>query len=149
MDLFVFDGFKNQALRERAKLEIEKLTLERDKKVQTVKTYYEKIYDQSKDMPQKIINQSTSLKLTEDKIAMLEKLNQQHLIDKISYLKQKVDLINQKFELEKTKINSEAAAYKIRILAESEEELIQQNNLNKKNTKPKFKTLPIKEKKTI
>ena len=100
-------------------------------------------------MPQKIINQSTSLKLTEEKISMLEKLNQQHLIDKISYLKQKVDLINQKFEFEKTKINSEAAAYKIRILAESEEEFIQQNNLNKKNTKPKLKTVPIKEKKTI
>ena len=145
----VFDGLKNQALRERAKLEIEKLSLERDKKVQTVKTYYEKIYDQSKDMPQKIINQSTSLKLTEEKINMLEKLNHQHLIDKISYLKQKVDLINQKFEFEKTKINSEAAAYKIRILAESEEEFIQQNNLNKKNTKPKLKTVPIKEKKTI
>ena len=61
----VFDGLKNQAQRERAKLEIERLALDRDKKVQAIKTYYEKIYDESKDMPQKLENQAVSLKLTE------------------------------------------------------------------------------------
>ena len=135
----VFDGFKNQAQQERAKLEMERLAVERDKKVQSVKTYYEKVYNETKDMPQKLENQATSLKLTEEKIDMLDKLNEQHLIDKISYLKQKSDLITQKFEHEKTKINSEAAAYKISILAESEEEPLPQSNSQEKNIKPKLK----------
>lgn len=118
----VFDGLKNQAQREKAKLEIERLALERDKKVESVKSFYEKAYDEAIDANEKLENQQNSLKLTEAKIAMIEKLNQQQLIDKISYVKEKADLITQKLELEKTRINSEAAAYKLRILAESIEE---------------------------
>ncbi|MFA6988544.1 MAG: hypothetical protein WC197_00605 [Candidatus Gastranaerophilaceae bacterium] len=97
-------------------------------------------------MPHKLENQSTALKITENKIAMLDKLNQQHLIDKISYLKQKADLILQKFELEKTKINNEATAYKLKILAESEKETLPQNNSKKKTTKPKIKNTKNKTK---
>ena len=119
----VFDGLKNQAQREKAKLEIERLALERDKKVESVKSFYEKAYDEAIYANQKLENQANALKLTEEKISMIEKLNKQQLIDKISYLKQKADLITQKFELEKTRINSEAAAYKLRILAEAGEEL--------------------------
>ncbi|OGH96513.1 MAG: hypothetical protein A2039_02505 [Candidatus Melainabacteria bacterium GWA2_34_9] len=118
----VFDGLKNQAQREKAKLEIERLALERDKKVESVKSFYEKAYDEAIYANQKLENQANALKLTEEKIAMIEKLNKQQLIDKISYLKQKADLISQKFEFEKTRINSEEAAYKLRILAEVGEE---------------------------
>ena len=119
----VFDGLKNQAQREKAKLEIERLALERDKKVESVKSFYEKAYDEAIYANQKLENQATALKLTEEKISMIEILNKEQLIDKISYLKQKADLITQKFELEKTRINSEEAAYKLRILAEAGEEL--------------------------
>jgi len=119
----VFDGLKNQAQREKAKLEIERLALERDKKVESVKNFYEKAYEEAIDADRKLKNQANALKLTEEKIAMVEKLNKEKLIDKISYLKQKADLITQKFELEKTRINSEEAAYKLRILAEAGEEL--------------------------
>lgn len=119
----VFDGLKNQSQREKTKLEIERLTLERDKKIESVKNVYEKAYQESIDANQKLENQANALKLTEEKIAMVEKLNKEQLIDKISYLKQKADLISQKFELEKTRINSEEAAYKLRILAEAGEAL--------------------------
>ena len=52
---------------------------------------------------------------------MFERLNKEQLIDKISYLKQKSDLITQKLELEKTRINIENSAYKLRILADLKE----------------------------
>lgn len=144
----VFDGLKNQAQRERAKLEIERLSLERDKKIQSVKTYYEKIYTEAKDIPIKLENQTTALKLTEDKIAMLDKLNQQQLIDKISYFRQKADLITQKLELEKTRINNESIAYKLKILSEADEEPTTQKNSKTKNTKLELKNNNKKSKAT-
>lgn len=115
----VFDGLKNQAQRERTKLEIERLAIERDKKIEDVRNTYKKAYDEAIYANEKLANQTKALSLTEDKINMLEKLNNQQLIDKISYLREKADLINQKFELERTRINSEEAAYKLRILAEA------------------------------
>jgi len=132
----IFDGFKNAAQREKKKLEIERLLIERDKKVESIVSLYEKSYEEVKASNEKIKNQQTTLELTEEKMAMLEKLNQQKLIDKISYLKQKADLISQKFELEKTKINSEEAAYKWRIIAETPEppesdKILRKNNNSK------------------
>lgn len=117
----VFDGLKNQSQRERAKLEIERLALERDKKIEAVKNMYEKSYEEAIESNRKLANQTNALKLTEDKISMLEKLNKEQFIDKISYLREKSDLITQKFELQKTQINSESAAYKLTILAEAGE----------------------------
>lgn len=117
----VFDGLKNQAQRERAKLEIEKLQLQQDKKLESVKSSYEKAYLEAIDANKKLENQDNAIKLASEKMIMLEKLNNERLIDKVSYLKEKADLITQKFELEKTRINSEEAAYKLRILAEAAE----------------------------
>jgi len=88
-----------------------------------VKSVYEKAYEEAIDSNRKLENQANALKLTEEKIAMVEKLNKEQLIDKISYLKQKSDLISQKLELEKTRINSEVAAYKLKILTEAGEKL--------------------------
>jgi outer membrane protein TolC len=127
----VFDGGKNQAQRERAKLQIERLEIERDKKLEEVKNTYQKAYEEARYANEKLENQSKALILVEDKITMLEKLNNQQLIDKISYLKEKSDLITQKFDYERTRINSEEAAYKLRILAEASEPLPKLNKSQK------------------
>lgn len=117
----VFDGFRNKAKRDRAKLEIEKLELERDKRVESIKSYHRKAYKESLNAEERLENQEKALQLTEEKISMLEKLNDEKLIDKISYLKEKTGLITQKSELEKTRINCEAAAYRLRILSGNNE----------------------------
>ena len=53
-NLPVFDGMKNKAQREKAKLEIEKLALERDKQAQTIKSFYEKAYEEAKNANQRL-----------------------------------------------------------------------------------------------
>lgn len=134
----VFDGLKNQAQRERAKLEIERLNMELSKKIETVRNMYEKAYDETQYANQKLENQANALKITEEKLAMLEKLNDEQLIDKISFLKQKTELIAQQFELEKTIINTENATYKLKVLTDSENMAEEPAN----NIQPKAEELP-------
>lgn len=117
----VFDGLKNKAQRDKTKLEIERLNLERDKRVESVKSYYQKSYQEAVNANSQLENQEKTLELIDEKISMLERLNNEKLIDKISYLKQKIDLITQKLEYEKTRINCEAAAYRLKVLANSGE----------------------------
>lgn len=114
----VFDGFKNQAQREKVEFEIKKLEAQRDKQVNTIKNYYEKVLQESNDFELKNENQQYSLKLVKEKLEMLERLQNEKLIDKLTYLTQKTELINQKFELEKLKINNDANKYKLAVLTE-------------------------------
>lgn len=118
----VFTGFKNTAQRERVKLEIDRLKVEKEKKAEEVKNYYQKMYRQEKEFDAILSNQKKSLGLVQDKIIMLERLREQKLVDKISYLNQKSDLISQKLELEKSKINNEANKYKLNVLKQTPEE---------------------------
>jgi outer membrane protein len=113
----IFDGFKNFAQREKTKLQIERLEQERDSKIEKIKNYYEKLYEESKDFAGKYENQEKSLKLVREKIQMLEKLNDQELIDKVTYLSQKNDLLSQELEIEKSIIENEANSYKLSVLA--------------------------------
>ncbi len=119
----VFTGFKNTAQRDRTKLEMKKLKLQRDQKLEEMKTYYQKMYRQSRDYKEVLSAREKSLALVEEKITMLERLGEQELIDRITYLSQKSDLISQKLELEKVKINNSANEYKINILKMTEDEL--------------------------
>lgn len=123
----VFTGFKNTAQRERAKLEIERLKKQQEKKLKEVEIFYQKMRRESEDYKTVLSNQENSLALVKEKIAMLERLNEQKLIDKISYIEQKTDLISQKLELERVKINNNANEYKLHILKPSEEELCKQD----------------------
>jgi len=116
----VFDGLKNSAQRQQAKLEIEKLKKQRDQKVAQMKSYYQKIYNETMDYSSILSNQEKSLKLVEDKIAMLDRMNEQKLIDQPTYLRQKTDLISQKLELEKVKINNDANIYKLKTLKKNQ-----------------------------
>jgi len=124
----VFTGFKNTAQRDRTKLEIQKLKIERDKRVEEIKSFYQKMYQQARNFDTAMSNQEESMELVQDKITMLERMSRQKLIDKISYLSQKADLISQKLELERTRINNEANVYKLKILKQTAgEELCKQD----------------------
>ncbi len=123
----VFTGFKNTAQRDRAKLEIEKLKLQRDKKIEEVKNFYQKMYKESKDYDRVLSNQEKSLELVKEKILMLDRLDEQKLIDKVSYLKQKAELTSQKLELEKVKISNSANEYKLNVMRIPEEEQCKQD----------------------
>ncbi len=124
----VFSGFKNTAQRERARLEIERLKKQRDKKVEEIKSFYQKMYRQTRNFDSVLLNQEKSLELVQQKISMLDRMSEQKLIDKISYLTQKGDLVSQKLELEHSKINNEANVYKLNILKQtSGEELCKQD----------------------
>ncbi|MCK5177706.1 MAG: hypothetical protein KAQ92_08325, partial [Candidatus Aenigmarchaeota archaeon] len=92
-----------------------------------IKNYYHKIYQESKEFSSAMSNQENSLELVKEKIALLDRLNKQKLIDKISHLNQKEDLINQKMELEKVKINNDANKYKLKILRTPEEKICKQD----------------------
>ena len=123
----IFTGFKNTAQRQKTELEIERLKLLQDKKVEEMKSYYQKMYQESRDYSNVLSDQEKSLELVEEKIAMLDRLNEKELIDKLTYLGQKADLITQKLELEKVKINNSANEYKLNVLKTPEEEICKQD----------------------
>lgn len=118
----VFDGFKNKARREKTELEIEKLKLERQKKVKQMKTYYEKLYKEADEFTNIYDNEKISLDLVEKKMNMLERLKEQEVIGKITYINQKKELISQKSELEQAKINNDFIKYKLQVLNEAKTE---------------------------
>ncbi len=123
----IFTGFKNTAQRDRTKLEIKRLKLQQDKKVEEMKSYYQKMYQESRNYSNVLSDQEESLGLVKNKIAMLERLNEKELIDKLTYFGQKADLISQKLDLERVKINNSANEYKLSILKMPEEELCKQD----------------------
>lgn len=123
----VFTGFKNTAQRKKTKLEIEKLKIQRNKKLEELKNYYKKMYQEAADYERVLSNQEKALHLVEEKIAMLDRLDRQKLIDKLTYLEEKAGLTSQKLELEKVKINNNANVYKLYVLKMPEDELCKQD----------------------
>ena len=109
-----FDGFKNAAQKERIKLEIEKLKLQRDKKIAELKDQYERFNALASQENQR--NEEDLIALINQKIEMIQKLLDQQLENKETYLNEEATLINQKLELEKSIINRVSSIKRLNIL---------------------------------
>jgi len=116
----LFQGFKTIDSSKRLKLEIERLQLERDKKLAEIKNLYTKTSKAIKSYEQVLQTKKDLLKHTQDKTTMLERLNSQQITDKVVLLNQKIDIITQQLEMEKAEVSKIASIKKLNILRGSE-----------------------------
>ncbi len=114
----IFDGFKNKANRERAKLELMRLEYERDQKLSELKNRYQKLQEASLSYRMDFQNKKDILDKLNKKIDAVEKLYQVGLIGKVAFLNEKADLLNQKSELEISLINNISTLKQIETLSE-------------------------------
>jgi len=114
----VFDGFKNQAQRKKTELEIARLEIERDKKVAELTSKYEKLHKTNIYYNEEIKAQENLLAKVNDKLDMIDKLDQQKLVNKTDVLQNKEELLSQKLELEKTLTNKISNFKKLQIMSQ-------------------------------
>ena len=120
----IFDGFKNKSDRDRLKLEIIRLKTEKDKKIAEVKYTYEKVKDDTVYAEVLHKNNVSMKEFLSENISNFDRLNEQKLIDKDSYLEQKISLLNKYFEIEKTEITEFVSAYKLDAMTKNSGEKI-------------------------
>lgn len=113
----VFDGFKNKSDTERVKLELEKLKLTKEQKLAELSKNYSQINDDAFFSKRQLANDEKTLQLVNQNISMIERLDQNKLIDKLTYLNQRIELLNKRFELEKTSINDYMASFKLDVMS--------------------------------
>ena len=68
-------------------------------------------------------NNKTMLSLVDSNISMLNRLDENKLIDKESYLNEKMKLLTQKFEVQSSQIADYTAAYKLDVMSKYENEI--------------------------
>lgn len=112
----IFDGFKNKTSREKTNLEIEKLKLEKEKKISELENQYNKTfktyqaYNNELDINKKLLIE------VKDKLNAVNRLNSNLLIEKNELLGAKADLLTQECEIEKNIINLTAKIEEMKIL---------------------------------
>jgi outer membrane protein TolC len=114
----IFDGFKNQAQRQKTQLQISRLEIERDKKLAELQNKHEKLQQTSIFYNKEISNQQDLLNKVNDKLDMIDKLDEQQLVNKTEVLTNKEELLSQKLELEKSITNKISNIKKLQILTE-------------------------------
>lgn len=112
-----FDGFKNRASKEKAALEIKKLQLEKDKKLNDIKTEYEKSYASYQTYNEELVIKKDLLNQVKGKLSALDRMFQNGLIEKNDLLTAKADLLSQEFDLQKNIINISSKIKEIEIMA--------------------------------
>lgn len=118
----IFDGFKNKSERERLKLEIKRLQVEKEQKISELKTNFEKITSDAEFSKRQLDNNKRMLDLILSNISMLDRLNENKLIDRNSYLNEKINLLNQKLDVQLARINDYKSAYKLTVINKYENE---------------------------
>lgn len=112
----LFDGFKTIVSGKRINLEIERLKLERDKKIAELKNLYTKTSKEVLAYKQELETKKELLKNAQNKTAMIERLKTHQLTDEVVALNQEIELINQRLELEKTSVSQLSTLKKLNIL---------------------------------
>lgn len=119
----IFDGLKNKSERDKLKLEIIKLEIEKEQKLADLKRNFEKIKLDADYSKRQLSNNKKMLDLVDSNISMLDRLDENKLIDKESYLNEKMRLLNQKFEVQSSQIADYTSAYKMSVMNKYENEI--------------------------
>lgn len=112
-----FDGFKNRANREKTKLEIEKLQVEKEKKLSELENKYQKSYKAYETYNEELNVNRQLLATVKEKLNDIERLNANKLTDQNQQLSAKADLLNQEYELEQNIINITSKLEEMKIMA--------------------------------
>lgn len=118
VNLPLFDGFKNQASIQKAKLEQEKLRLQKEEKLaqlsQQVRLYQSQVEGQGVTLKTK----ATLINSTQDKLNLVERLSDKQVVDQGQLIKEHIARIQKQVDAEKVMIEQLAALKKLKILAE-------------------------------
>lgn len=112
-----FDGFKNRANREKTKLEIEKLQVEKDKKLSELENKYRKSYKAYETYNEELDINRQLLSTVKEKLNDVGKLRANKLADQNQLLSAKADLLNQEYELEQNIINITSKLEEMKIMS--------------------------------
>ncbi|MGD9581957.1 MAG: TolC family protein [Vampirovibrionia bacterium] len=113
----LFDGFKNSAQQDKVKLEIEKLQVEKQKKLHEMKKKYDLLYQDAKLYKKDFDNQQNLLAEYQKQFNALERLSDNKLIQKTDLLIKKSELITQILNIEISLINTYASIKKLEYLS--------------------------------
>jgi outer membrane protein TolC len=119
----IFDGLKNKSERDKIKLEILRLKIEKEQKLADLTRTFEKISSDASYSKRQLENNKKMLNLVVSNISMLDRLDENKLIDKESYLNEKIKLLNQKMEVQSSQINDYMVSYKAGIINKYENEI--------------------------
>jgi len=114
----LFEGFRSNADIDKAKLELERLKIDRSRKLSELSGRHAKVTDAKRTYTSGMANRKDMLKKVEDKLAMVERLHRQKLIEWTDFLNQKIELLTQKLELTKVIIAKIAAVKELEILSQ-------------------------------
>lgn len=112
-----FDGFKNRANREKTKLEIQKLQIEKEKKLSDLETKYKKSYEAYETYNEELMINQELLSTVKKKLTALNRLKASKLVEQNELLSAKAELLNQECELEQNIINITAKMEELKIMS--------------------------------
>ncbi len=116
--MYLFEGFKSMADIDKAKIESERLKLEKARKLLDLSRAHAKLVEEKKIRTLGIANQTDMLRQVNEKLAMIERMFQQKVVGRTEYLNQKVELLEQSLELRKVIIGRTAALRELDILSQ-------------------------------
>jgi len=116
----LFDGMKNRAQIEKVKLDLEKLKVEKEKTIAELTRKYMQIQHDSKNSLIQLENNTKTLVLVNKNLDMLGRLNVNGVVDRSSYLRRKLALLDKKLDLEQNQVKNVAAQYKLKVLNSEE-----------------------------
>ncbi len=109
----VFKNFNNQ---KKLKLEIEKLSLQKAKRMTEIQTEYHKLSTNAKAFERVHRNKLNLLKHVEAKLNMMKELKNNDLLNQCTLLDQEAEVIMQEFDTEKSNIHKTTNAKKMQIM---------------------------------
>jgi outer membrane protein len=115
----LFEGFKSPAEIEKAKLELERLTIEKSEKLTELSTRHAKLSETYITAVKGVKNQKEILDSVEKNLAMSKRLDEQRTIERTEFLTREIELISQKLELTKTIITKMTNLKESKILSET------------------------------
>lgn len=113
----LFDGFKNAGMRDKKKAEIERITLERDKKIAELKAQHEKFSTSAKQYNVELQISAEIVNTSKDKAAMVSKLNAHQIVDLGAVINEQISVIDRRLSLQKARTMRIAALRKAQTIS--------------------------------
>jgi outer membrane protein TolC len=117
----LFDGFKNSARIEKAKLEMERLKVEKEKRLAELTTRYEKMRETRNFLVVGLKNQQEIAAKVNDNLSMVQRLTEQQIAEYADLLARKIEMALHRYELARTAVMKTASVMELMILSEAQE----------------------------
>lgn len=115
----IFDGLKNHSQVKKLELQIDRLQLERQKKLEDLQHEFQSFQADAKGAEAESMTQSLLTAESFKKMVLVDRLSVQQLIERSNFLKAQADWVNKHWEIEQRNIKRLAARKKLVILAAS------------------------------